>query len=269
MSLLGEIEKRARDALLSGALEPIPSRLEIVEDAGVSFTVRVVENLARKPSESKENPFLPYEEALFVADVSDTHVALLNKFNVMPIHLLVVTREYEEQESLLSRADFEAAWRLMQELEGLVFYNAGSLAGASQRHKHLQYVPFPVGEGPEETPLDLWSSQLPFVRAIAKLEPSEGDTLTEGAERAREQYLRLLRSFAPGNSPRPYNLLMTTGWLCVVPRARESWRSISVNALGFAGAFLARSDDELAVIRREGPFSILEHVGIGSVNEIV
>ncbi|HXV62655.1 MAG TPA: phosphorylase [Vicinamibacteria bacterium] len=265
MSLFREIEKRAGDALLSGALQPIPSRMEIVEDAGVRFTVRVVESLLRKPRESKENPFLPYEQALFVAEVSDTHVVLLNKFNVMPMHLLVVTREYEEQESLLSRADFEAAWRLMQELEGLFFYNAGSIAGASQRHKHLQYVPFPVGEGPEETPLDLWSSHLPFVRAIAELKPGKNDNLIEGAERAREQYLCLLRSLALPNAGGPYNLLITSRWLCVVPRTRESWRSISVNALGFAGALLARNDSELAAIRQVGPFSILEQVGVRSL----
>ena len=41
---------------------------------------------------SAVNPFLPYDPDLVVADISDTHVALLNKFNVIDHHLLIVTR---------------------------------------------------------------------------------------------------------------------------------------------------------------------------------
>ena len=42
----------------------------------------------------------------------------------------------------------------MAEFEGLAFYNAGTVAGASQRHKHLQMVPLPLGPGPAPTPMD-------------------------------------------------------------------------------------------------------------------
>ena len=34
------------------------------------------------------NPFLPYEEDLYVCDLSPTHVCLLNKFNVVDHHFL-------------------------------------------------------------------------------------------------------------------------------------------------------------------------------------
>ncbi|NIO40609.1 MAG: phosphorylase, partial [Burkholderiales bacterium] len=43
-------------------------------------------------SDMAMNPFLPYGKDLFVSDISETHLALLNKFNVIDYHLLIVTR---------------------------------------------------------------------------------------------------------------------------------------------------------------------------------
>jgi ATP adenylyltransferase len=37
----------------------------------------------QQPKKQWVNPFLPYEEALWVAHLSPTHTLLLNKFNVV------------------------------------------------------------------------------------------------------------------------------------------------------------------------------------------
>ena len=58
-------------------------------------------------------------------------------------------------------------------------------------------------------------------------------------------------------TPRPYNLLVTREWMLVVPRRRESFTTISVNALGFAGAMLVRDADEQETLRRAGPMVVL------------
>ena len=92
----------------------------------------------------RENPFLPYEPELHVADLGDEHVCLLNKFPVMRDHALIVTREFVDQQEPLRPADFAAVWPLLGETGGLGFYNAGELAGASQRHRHFQVVPTPL-----------------------------------------------------------------------------------------------------------------------------
>ncbi len=76
-------------------------------------------------------------------------MAILNKFNVVDNHLLIVTREFEQQRSLLTLRDFEALWRCLNEYDSLGFYNGGPEAGASQPHKHLQLVPLPLApQGP-------------------------------------------------------------------------------------------------------------------------
>lgn len=98
--------------------------------------VRSLQVLERKKTDGKKrgagsfNPFLPYEEEMFVAKMPPGHVLLLNKFNVVDDHVLIVTEAFEEQTALLTNADFIAMWSALREIDGLSFYNAGQVAGA-------------------------------------------------------------------------------------------------------------------------------------------
>lgn len=49
-----------------------------------------------------------------MAHLSDTHTCLLNKFNVVAHHSLVVTREFERQTDPLDAADFDVTLQLLQ-----------------------------------------------------------------------------------------------------------------------------------------------------------
>ena len=57
-----------------------------------------------------------------------------------------------------------------------------------------------------------------------------------------------------------YNLLLTRRWMLLVPRAAEFYKSISVNALGFAGSLFVRNEREMEIIRQQGPLEILTKV---------
>jgi ATP adenylyltransferase len=257
-TLPSRLEEVSRRALQSGALEPIATRSTFLEDEGVRFIVRIVERIEKKKAsqeaqaKSGRNPFLPYEQELFVADVSPTHAALLNKFNVMENHLLVVTRVFEEQESLLTSEDFEAMRLVLQEFDSLFFYNSGPAAGASQRHKHLQFIPVPIGEGPERCPMEvlLGGGAVPFTCGFEPAPPT------------RELYLQALAEHGRGKDPGAYNLVATRDWTLFVPRRQGSFESISVNGLGFAGAFLAKDDQELARLESVGPMTVLREVSL-------
>ena len=212
-SLPATLGERARRALACGAMQPIETTEEIVSDAGVDFVVRRVSSLTRKYAQAARgerqhgtaaNPFLPHEPDLFVADVSASHFALLNKFNVIEQHLLIVTRSFVDQETLLDGGDFEALAACMAEIDGLAFYNGGAVAGASQPHKHLQLVPLPlIKTGPSVPveplfrPIDgktgiLQVPAFAFVHAFAWIEP--GCFLDPGgaAQRLHALYLGLL-----------------------------------------------------------------------------
>jgi ATP adenylyltransferase len=282
-TLFGTVRERSAQAEKRGALRSIPTSFELVEDreTGTPFVVRIVEHLEQEQEATGEqqrpgaNPFLPYNRELFVADVSETHLCLLNKFNVLDHHLLIVTRSFEEQESPLTLDDFEALWLCMAEREGLGFYNSGPDAGASQPHKHLQLVSVPVGVGPERTPFDpllatarfdgpLGSVEaLPFVHAVAKLDEQSSPGSPGAAAAALAIYRAMLRRVGiDTEAPRPYNLLATRDWMFLLPRTRGFFHSIEVNALGFAGALLVRNQEQLAFVRREGPMTLLRNVAL-------
>jgi ATP adenylyltransferase len=266
-----ETAARARE---SGALTPIHTESEVIEDGGIAFTVRILAQRDRKAAARKEqdrtgqNPFLPYDPNLFVADISDTHLGLLNKFYVLDQHLLIVTREFEHQQASLTLRDFEALVACLDEVEGLGFYNAGTIAGASQEHKHLQLAPFPLGAGPEPMPIgpvleEMASSAevvvapaLHFDHAFMRFEEAPGRAPT-GA-RLLAAYRELLAAVGIEGGRAPYNLLVTTDWMLVVPRSRESIEGISVNALGFAGSLLVRTRGQLELVRRRGPMRLLQ-----------
>ncbi|HEX9179433.1 MAG TPA: phosphorylase [Burkholderiales bacterium] len=274
---LGEVlAQRARAALACGALRPVETVPEWVADAGARFLVRRIGNLARKELETAQrpgNPFLPWEEALFVAEISDSHVALLNKFNVIAHHLLIVTRRFEDQELLLSDADFAALLACMAEFPSLGFYNGGAVAGASQSHKHLQLVPLPLTpEGPAVPAQPLLDAArfkggygtvpaFPFAHALCPRPLSAKET--------HELYLRMLRhagippwEAADGlRQSAAYNLLLGPSWMLLVPRTREFFDGISVNALAYAGSLFVRSDQQLERIREAGPMAVLAAVG--------
>jgi ATP adenylyltransferase len=250
MLTLSIVEAAIRRAAASGALQPIQTESLAIEDAGVRFAVRAVSSLARKEAARAAADALgDYEPDLFVGPASPSHYVLLNKFNVLPYHLLIVTRRFEPQEAVLTVPDFEALARCMAGFGDLGFYNCGAQAGASQPRKHLQLVSMP--EIPIEPFLDA-GGELPFRHACARI-PGAADPLV-----LHQRYHDLLQ--ACGIAGTPYNLVVTRRWMLLVPRARERFESITVNGLGFAGSLFARTSEQLDRIRRFGPMNVLRQV---------
>jgi len=262
------VRERGDHAVRLGALEPIATAVETVPARGIQFQVRQATNLVRKQKITKQrppdfDPFLPYEQDLYVGDAGEDHAVLFNKFNVLENHLLIVTRDFEHQDNPLSAGDFSALALCWRAFEGLAFYNCGRISGASQRHKHLQLAPplGPAGQcAPIEEAVDFDEGRVAsfdFVHEVAPL--ALGGTTIEGAGRIMaEVYDTLMaRTGATGGA---YNLLATRRWMMVVPRAKEFSGRTSINALGFAGSLFVRDDDELDEVRRRGPLAVLSDV---------
>jgi ATP adenylyltransferase len=305
--LAERVADRFRTSAVDGSRHPLSTREEIVEDGGLRFVVRVLaarggvaaaERTAageangapgeaigaaaakgaagaangaagQRAAASRASPFLPpYDPGLLIGAISSTHVCLLNKYNVVDRHLLIVTRELEDQARPLTAVDLRAAWTCLEAIDGLVFYNSGPAAGASQSHKHLQLVPFPLGPDAERFPFDrairsALASRLDHVPGLGyrhRLVP-----LRDDLETAHRAYLDLASLFAlareGGRRMAPYNLLMTRDWMVVVPRSSGACGPIEVNALGFAGALLVRGEEPLALVRQLGPRQVLCRVG--------
>ncbi len=289
-SLWERVVATTKHALSAGALVPIPTDHAYIEDQGVRFFVRVLANLQRKDearekqeAETKKgenaNPFLPPEKDLTVADISETHLALLNKFNVVENHLLIVTREFEDQDMLLTLPDFEALWLCMAEYNSLGFYNGGREAGASQQHKHLQLVPLPLAPNGPAIPVEPMISQspksgvsvapgFPFLHSFIRFDGDLAGSPPKAARMTFELYRTMLSSVgmtAPQLSGRirqslPYCLLVTRDWMLLVPRSKEFFEDISINSLAFAGSFFVRNEHQLERLKTVGPMNALAAV---------
>ena len=157
---------------------------------------------------------------------------------------MIITREFESQQSELTREDVAALMMIMAESGGLGFFNGGEAAGASQPHKHLQWVPADTGHFPL-----LNEQSLPFVH-------HDQGYLAGDAESCYQAYLAL-RSQAGWQAALPFNLLITPGLMRWIPRKRAEVVNVSINSLGFAGSFFVSDKEQAAALRATGLMNAL------------
>ncbi len=287
-SLAKLIATRTKTALASGDLLSIDTEYEIVEEQGIPFIIRSSHNIARKQQaasskkqSNSDNPFLPYEPAMFVCNLSDTHVCLLNKFNVVDNHVLMVTRRYESQDTLLTLDDFTAISTALQQMDGLVFYNGGRTAGASQQHKHLQLIPRTLVPKMVDLPIEraLAIEQLdynrchfqcgPYPHWQVRLNCCAQENIETTAHLLLTHYCHICQQLNMYNTEMglatiPYNLLLTRDWMVFVQRSKEQFEGISFNGLAFAGSFFVRNDKQLSMLKTHGPLAALAFVTVNT-----
>ncbi len=292
-TLRQSLERTTENALKTGALHPVPTDYAFIEDSGIRFFVRILASLRRKDEARKEqeaateagknvNVFLPPENDLVVAAITDTHQAILNKFNVVEHHLLIITRHFEDQDTLLNLKDFEALWICMAEYNGLGFYNGGREAGASQQHKHLQMVPLPMAPVGPPIPIEplLAKSgkagglglvpEFPFLHSFVRLDRDLVASPKRAAKETFKLYSAMLKSVGmtapaeagPTRQSMPYCFLVTREWMMLVPRSREHFEGISINSLAFAGSLYVRDKQQFVRLKAFGPMNALRSVTI-------
>lgn len=263
------IERFSAQAQSLGALQPIETEQAWLEDAGLPFLVKWLSTLAAKPRPTKpgrqgmHNPFAEPEPALTLGELAPHHRLILNKYPVMTGHLLIVTRDFKSQDCPLEAGDFQALAPLIAANGGLGFYNGGTIAGASQRHKHLQWIPQlpPIATRRATLPPEL-ASQLDFRQAWTPL-PAGWTHTAEAGEVLAQCYRRLMAeadAWVDDGAPAPYNLLLTREWMWVVPRRAECWRQMSINALGFAGSLFVKTPTGFAELAEAGALNALRAV---------
>ena len=292
------IDARSAAALASGALQPVAAEQTEMEDAGLRFIVRWVSSLAVKdaaraastttspaatpvaipggPRDPNFNPFLKPDPELTVGPIGTEHVVILNKFPLCDRHLVLARRAFEEQLLPLARSDFAALAEVMREAGGIGLYNGGTAAGASQRNKHVQWMPDTEGNAslrlfaaglPGDLPEHAVARHpaLPMQHCFVRVRCGEGvavevaaDSLLEGFRRACDTLQ--LKPGADGLLP-PCNLLIHDGWLLMLPRSQECFEGISISAVCFGGTLYTRQREQIESIRRVGPLQALAAVG--------
>ncbi|KAJ2928607.1 hypothetical protein H1R20_g8479, partial [Candolleomyces eurysporus] len=290
-------------ALKSGDLFYFPSTIEKHNELDIDFEITLCPALQKKPTlpsprfevettaseaaadDTKIDPFAPpYNPQLHVGDLKDElteeeFVILLNKFSVVPHHFLLVPKG--SKISLSALIGIDASWA------------GGENSGASQPHKHIQFLPT---ESPLSPPIETLArkaqleqptrpfslTSLPYASSSFRF-PSYLDTFSvEDLEKVlSDVFLQLLDlcistvrhdpDYPPGRPS--YNVIITLEHMHLVPRKFETHllektgERLPVNALGFAGMLLVKSEQELDAVRYETVAKILRGVGLESVHE--
>ncbi|KAG0173765.1 bifunctional AP-4-A phosphorylase/ADP sulfurylase [Apophysomyces sp. BC1015] len=288
------IEQRYNDALKNKDLFYFEGSISKKHVQGMEFEITFVPSLAKKPTsddtkqtepkEKKANPFLPPDPALVVKEL-DHHRIVLNKFCVVPHHILVVTKEFKEQTQPLFPLDLYATWETMAAIgpSAVAFYNCGPNSGASQPHKHVQIMPLhgqgvqpPIAALYQEItnpkPTEVYTlNKVPFLHVVMPLDTHFLDS-NKGQQDALTEYLhqmffglldnmfQQIRENTTNNdhSKLSYNFVMTRQFMMLVPRSKEhcvleyegDQVELSVNSLGFAGLLLAKTDKERVALEQ-------------------
>lgn len=273
---IASIHATAKAACDQGAMVPLVSETHAVQQQGLDFLVAHLSSLSLKDlakilqQSSGTNPFLPYEPAMFVADLSGTHVLLLNKFPIFPDHVMVVTRRFLPQTGPLDTEDFLALAAPMCGIDGAAFmFNGGKHAGASQAHRHLHVLPrhqLPLMPRFPSQATPLTAQTLPFFDFMHAYVPLNAGL--PAAEWARQLHDAVQTGYAHcGLAPHlgelpPHNLLGTREGVLVVPRRREHWSDgthhISVNALNFGGWVGVKGPEQIEPVCEAGLMRVLE-----------
>ncbi|EDO18949.1 hypothetical protein Kpol_2002p19 [Vanderwaltozyma polyspora DSM 70294] len=290
-NVLELVEEKYDQALKNGNLIFTETSIDKLKDGetGMKYHVRYTPSLNKKPvsgegeSEGKKNPFEnPEKELIVLDDVNgDSKFRfLLNKYPVVKNHTLLVTSEFQSQNSALSPSELITAYRLINRMDdedegrrNMMFYNSGSLSGSSQDHKHLQFIPLPSnfitlqdslcsGKShylPTSREEPLQNEKVSFAHFTVPL-PESSDDVDEDLL-AMCYFSLLQRSFTffqdwaaekpelQGNTS--YNLLMTKRWMCIVPRSSTTSKSLSLNfnATAYAGLILVKDQEVLDKIK--------------------
>ncbi|SCU98788.1 LAME_0G00562g1_1 [Lachancea meyersii CBS 8951] len=282
IELKAKIASKYAKGVESGDVHFTQSDSKKVKDSesGFQYVVTHAPSLLKKPERadaeaSKRNPFAEPEPELTVCeDLYDLgqYKLLLNKFPVVPEHLLLVTREVKPQTAPLEPQDLLTSYRLLQDLDdedeqvrNLIFYNCGKTSGSSQDHKHLQMLRWPKNfvafqdrlcSGKEHFIPDMRSEplqdkKLSFAHFVVPL-PEDPEAVTEDllAMTFVSLLQRTLTFFQDWTNERPnletgYNVLMTRQWLCLVPRSQSKSNELDIgfNATGYAGLVLVKHEE--------------------------
>ncbi|KAF7846430.1 hypothetical protein BT93_L4383 [Corymbia citriodora subsp. variegata] len=248
------------------------TQLDIIQTkSGTPFQLRYCPALAKKPKAdkdsqapktSKPDPFDEPSPSLLVASVPEhkpTHIIVLNKYPVISQHFILATKTNKQQTHMLEPEDLSAAYACIREWEEATggrlfgFFNSGDHSGASQAHRHLQFLP--VDEMKRDQNHDEeWE---PLIELILKSQSSESGMRSlpdfpfkhfamalptdPSTEQLHATYTQLydaaseavrshiensddltLHPSEGGDSDISYNLALTSTGMAICPRRREA-----------------------------------------------
>ena len=133
-------------------------------------TVRKPEDGSSTPATKRSDPFENPSPDLLIAQVpksNATHNLILNKYPVIAQHFILATKKYQEQTHFLDLEDLSLCYACLGDWEKdnsnkrlFAFFNSGPESGASQSHRHIQFLAVEEMHGEDD---GLWKPLIDLV----------------------------------------------------------------------------------------------------------
>ncbi|KAI5956997.1 APA2 [Candida jiufengensis] len=254
---------------------------------------------------NENNPFEKPEPELTILDNFGSNKELKLVFNKFPVnakHFLLITKKFSSQNLPLLPTELLATYNILNKInklkpegeEWFAFYNCGPESGASQAHKHIQFMTLPPKNKFKSYPevclenklfkkdnnnnlniLDatkpLQNQDLPFSQFLIKL-PENKEELTE--EILTKSFTSLLQStltILRNNSINhiSYNFIMTTEFMLMIPRSKSKYQDkLGINSCGVYGLLLCKNQELFDMVKEVGVLNILKEVCVPNSSDI-
>ncbi len=264
----------SKEAVSSGAVIPLNTIKYKSSEKFCDYELRFLKSPIPKyliEYGPKNNPFIPWDSRLQIQDINNRHTLILNKYPVQLGHMLLITNSWKPQNGWLDEYDFEAIQKVDNDTTGLWFFNSSNEAGASQPHRHFQLLPRHSNES--VCPRYKWFCSLlnnnnemkSLISHCISIRPRNKNKESNTND-LFNSYKSMINEMNLGeidliNKPlKPYNLLITSEWIALITRKKDRSNGFSLNALGFAGYFLATKKSYVDTLIKYGPDKILMDV---------
>lgn len=222
-------------------------------------------------SMSAADPFAAPRDNV-VKEMKD-YTCVLNKYALEEGHFLVVTNDFYPQKGLLRASDLAMMYEMLLQSDKrrYGFFNGGLLAGASQEHRHFQFLQIPEFENrscwPDQIYKDgsgtkelLQHPEIPAHHFLLPITEPQTDSLESSFQRLHKA---AQTAIGTTDDEMPYNFLMTKEYMLILPRRNEEWdeHGVGVGGTCLVGSIMVTKPADLDIIKEVGIRRILEYVG--------
>jgi ATP adenylyltransferase len=271
------------------------------------FQLRHCPALGKKPVPRKDpapkkkiDPFENPIHELFIADLPSadpSHILVLNKYPVIANHFILATKTNKQQTHVLEEGDLAATYACLEAWEEgqgnnahslFAFFNSGDKSGASQPHRHLQFLPVSDMRAGEASPgwdvlvnsilsssatiaqstdaasMVLQHPGLPFTHFAYRFSTTPSSSQLLQTYNDLYQLVANPRQLAlhpteGGDLPISYNLAMTTFGMAILPRRSEGYTLrradgtnlgvVELNGTVLGGTLMVKCDEEWELLK--------------------
>lgn len=225
----------------------------------------------------EDDPFAPPRKSV-ITEVPPEFVCMLNKYSLEKGHFLAVTDQFVPQNGPVRPQDLIMLYDVVQRpsKRTYAFLNGGPDSGASQKHRHFQFMQVPdLGEpvwpdaifnaNPKATEPQSHPS-VPVAHFLLPILDATRESLVKSWEK-----LFALAKKAAGteDDEMAFNFLLTKEYMMILPRFQSNWDDISVGGTVMVGSIPVEEPKLLDIVKKAGITELMRRVGFPKLKSAI